>query len=175
MYDKILIVVGKTMSGKTTYVNGYLKERGFNQVKTHTTRPQRKTESNDAYHFETEVNKNGLALREYDMVDGHVAYWVDPSDIEETEHPVIIIDVQGAVELIKYLGKDNVRIAYVNTSDETILKRMRKSKRGKTEDESETMRRYMDDVNQFRKLDLFFTLKGGIDYIDGSYFLGINS
>ena len=109
------------------------------------------------------------------MIDGHVAYWVEPSDIAETEHPVIIIDVQGAVELIKHLGKDNVRIAYVNTSDETILKRMRKSKRGKTEDESETMRRYMDDVNQFRKLDLFFTLKGGIDYIDGSYFLGINS
>lgn len=40
MFDKVLIVVGKTMSGKTYFVNKYLVPKGYNQVITHTTRPK---------------------------------------------------------------------------------------------------------------------------------------
>ena len=60
------------------------------------------------------INQSGLALREYDMIDGHVGYWTTKEDILSTEHPVIIIDIKGAIEITKELGEENVRIAYVN-------------------------------------------------------------
>ena len=63
MFDKVLIVVGKTMSGKTHFVKNYLVPKGYNQVITHTTRPKRITESDNSYFFENEINQSGLALR----------------------------------------------------------------------------------------------------------------
>lgn len=174
MFDKVLIVVGKTMSGKTHFVNNYLVPKGYNQVITHTTRPKRITESNNSYFFENEINQSGLALREYDMIDGHVGYWTTKEDILSTEHPVIIIDIKGAIEITKELGEENVRIAYVNEKDTTILNRINNSDRGNTEDIKESMRRYEDDLIQFEKMDKKFSIQGGYNYMTGEKFLWIN-
>lgn len=152
MTDKVLIVIGKTMSGKTTYVQNELIPQGYTQVITHTTRPRRATESKTAYHFETAVHGETLALREFDMIGGHVAYWTTTADILATPKPVIIIDVQGAIELVRALG-DNAVIRYLNTPNDIIRERLTTSSRGVMEDEQESMRRYADDVMQFAKLD----------------------
>jgi Guanylate kinase len=147
------IIIGKTMSGKTTFVNKHMKPEGYNQVITHTTRPMRPSETSADYHFETDVPTDGsaLALREYDMIDGHVAYWTTVDDIETTVKPVLIIDVQGALEIAKSMS--DVMIFYVNTPDEVIKERLFNSSRGKVEDLAESKRRYDDDVKQFAKLD----------------------
>ena len=152
MIDKVLIVIGKTMSGKTTYVQNELIPRGYTQVITHTTRPRRATESETAYHFETAVHGETLALREFDMIGGHVAYWTTLLDIMATPKPVIVIDVQGALELVRVLG-DNAVVRYINTPNDVIRERLTTSSRGVVEDERESMRRYADDVTQFAKLD----------------------
>ena len=176
MKDKLMIVLGKTMSGKTTYIN-YLKTRGYEQVITHTTRPKRETEDDNAYHFEKEINGNGIALREYDMIDGHVGYWTELDDIFNIDQPVIITDYKGAVELIETLGMSNVRLSYINTSDEVITNRINNSKRGQTEDIKESIRRFEDDKKQFVKLDNFFEEKDldTICFLSGEKFMEINN
>lgn len=173
MFDKVLIVVGKTFSGKTYFVDKYLKNKGYTQVITHTTRPKRETEDENAYYFETEINQNGLALREYDMIDNHVAYWTTKEDIYNTVNPVIIIDIEGAIEIAKTLGAENVRVVYVNELESVIFKRMTKGERS-NENLSESLRRFNDDKKHFEKLDQKFRNLNGYNYMSGEKFLWIN-
>lgn len=151
------IIIGKTMSGKTTFIKEHMLAKGYHQVITHTTRPQRPSEQADAYHFETSVPQTPdvLALREYDMIGGHVAYWTTLADIQATVKPVMIIDVKGAIELCQNIP--DAMIYYLNTPDAVIKERLFNSSRGKTENIAESKRRYNDDVKEFAKLDQYAT------------------
>ena len=49
---RILIICGKTASGKNAVVNELVKKHGYHQVVTYATRPMRKGEKQDiTYHF----------------------------------------------------------------------------------------------------------------------------
>ena len=48
----IIVLVGKTASGKTTVANELCKHHGYKRIVTYTTRPMRKNEVQDVdYHF----------------------------------------------------------------------------------------------------------------------------
>jgi len=155
----LVIVVGKTFSGKSTYVNESLPSY-YHRVKTHTTRPIRPTESGDEYYFDTKEDYEQkkadnlvIAPRDYDTVAGIWSYWFEESDLQG-EKNVVILDLVGAKEAFKQLNNTtNVSVVYLNTTLEEIERRIKESSRGKTEDMSETQRRLASDVEEMAKLD----------------------
>lgn len=171
---KLLIVVGKTMSGKNTLIEQELLPMGYELVRMHTTRPQRPTETADAYHFEQTIDPHGLALREYDMVGGHVGYWTTLADLQRPDSPLIVNDVTGAIALIDAVGVHNAQVIYVDTLDSVIDERVLASERGRSEDITETKRRLADDRYQFRHLDNFFGNQGQNLVMTGGIFKWVN-
>lgn len=113
-------------------------------------------------------------MREYDMIDGHVGYWTTKEDILSLNTLLLLLILRVPIEITKELGEENVRIAYVNEKDTTILNRINNSDRGNTEDIKESMRRYEDDLIQFEKMDKKFSIQGGYNYMTGEKFLWVN-
>lgn len=150
---QVTIVIGKTMSGKDTFVSEAVK-KGYNRVRTGTTRPQRPTENGTEYLFRDEADPNGIAVRTYEMAgENFVSYWVDKDELDKTENPILIIDLQGAIELIQALPDYQFAVYYINTPIKTIQERIQNSERGKTEDKNESYRRLVDDMVEFDQLD----------------------
>lgn len=152
----LTLLVGKTFSGKNTYV----KNSGLNILKTHTTRPVRPTEKGNEYYFETKQNYirktlNGIvfAPREYETAMGTWAYWVELDDIKIAKDPIMIVDLEGAKEIINSQEISDVKVLYINTPVKEIRERIKNSDRGKTENLDETSRRLEDDIKVHQKLD----------------------
>ena len=57
----MLVIIGKTASGKTTLCEKMIKEYGFNPIITYTTRPMRKgEEEGKTYHYITDEESDIL-------------------------------------------------------------------------------------------------------------------
>ena len=165
---KLTIVVGKTFSGKSTLLRKYLKG-GFQIIKTHTTRPVRETENGTEYYFEDNESyqnkkEDGIALaaREYHTVAGLWSYWTELKDIIQYDNPIMILDLEGAKELVKYIAdlrkKDSsfilaYEVLYLNTSLDVIRDRIENSDRGNSESKQESYRRLQSDIDAMYKLD----------------------
>ena len=155
------IVVGKTFSGKSTYVNS-LKD--VKVLKTHTTRSIRPTETGNEYYFENDIpdtkQSNIIGLKTYNTVEGDWSYWFDLHDIPDGQKSVVVLDLLGALEVLQLLQKDsynNIVITYIATPNHEIVKRISSSSRGKTEDIQESLRRLADDLEKFWILDWILT------------------
>lgn len=168
MSNKLTIIVGKTYSGKTTYINK--KFNSSNIVKTHTTRPVRPSELGNEYHFESDElyqlkKENGIVVspREYNTEFGVWSYWVEMEDIEKLQNPVMILDLEGAKQLVNFIIIHNLdldyKVLYINTSLDEINLRINESHRGATEKLSETQRRLKSDIAEHRILDLLVNSK----------------
>lgn len=158
--NKITILMGKSFSGKSTFLEIHNE---YQIVKTHTTRPIRETENGSEYFFEDSDDpstQKQLAKRVYNTVQGLWAYWTSSEDFENLENPIIILDFKGTIELIGGLYEeygdsvlDKISILYLNTPLEELLYRAYNSERGKTEDLNESVRRLLSDTKEFKKLD----------------------
>lgn len=155
------IVVGKTFSGKSTYVNS-LKD--VKVLKTHTTRPIRPTEAGNEYYFENDIpdteQSNIIGFKTYNTVDGDWSYWFDLNDIPDGRKSVVVLDLNGAREVSQLLQKDSyndVVVTYIATPTNQILERISSSNRGQTEDIQESLRRLADDLEKFWVLDWIVT------------------
>lgn len=151
------IVVGKTFSGKSTYVNNL---KGVKVLKTHTTRPIRPTETGDEYYFENGIpdteQSNIIGFKTYNTVEGDWSYWFDLNDIPDGQPSVVVLDLHGALEVSKFLKKDthnDVVVTYIATPTHEIVKRISNSSRGQTENIQESLRRLADDLEKFWVLD----------------------
>lgn len=161
IFDSLTIVMGKTFSGKTNYVESAIKNDNYDRVKTHTTRPKRLTETGDEYYFEDDVDEaNSIALRSYETAQGVWSYWTSLDDFKNKKNPILILDFEGTIELLDYLiGEygdeilNKISILYMNKPLQTIIERANDSARGKSEDPRETLRRLADDIKQFEDLD----------------------
>lgn len=160
---KLTIVVGKTFSGKSTLLREYVKN-GFQIVKTHTTRPVRETENGTEYYFEDnesyqDKKENGvtLAAREYHTVAGLWSYWTELKDIIQYDNPIMILDLEGAKELVKYIADSEFNLSYevlyLNTPLDIIKDRIENSDRGNSESKQESHRRLQSDIDAMYKLD----------------------
>ena len=158
----ILILCGKSASGKDTILNDLVKDKFVQKIISHTTRPKRGNESNgvdyffvsDEY-FKDMMNQGKFfQTREYKTcVAGKEDIWyygsarVDPTKVNYGT----IVDIQGAKDYIKEYGKENVYVVYVDASDATREKRARHRP---SFDQTEWDRRLKDDNEKFNLMEI---------------------
>ena len=139
----LLILIGKTCSGKTTVVEE-LERNGFERVVTYTTREMRDGETPDVdYHFLTdeEFDKKvedgsiDMGIRSYTMADGKkVRYGYGMNDATAQYFPKVIILTPDVVEEVKRkLGK-NCKCCYLYANESTIGRRL--EQRGDSREEA---------------------------------------
>lgn len=150
----MILILGKTASGKTTIVNKLVKEYGFNKIVTYTTRPIRKGEINGVdYHFISEKDflskiKNGFFAewKVYFAKQGTWYYGSSFSDIvNANEKSILIITPDGLRELKEKYNFKTFSI-YIDCNKSIIEQRL--INRGDLPDEAK--RRYAADCKDFK-------------------------
>ena len=160
----IIVLVGKTASGKTTVANELCKYHGYKRIVTYTTRPMRENEVQDVdYHFISDEQFNKMVenneFTEYKRYNTVHGVWSYGSIITlEQEYSddcyVIILTPQGLKDLSKKISR---YIAfYLNVGFESQLERLKK--RG--DEEQQIIKRLKNDDKDFENV---------LDIVDYSY------
>ena len=158
--NKILIIVGKSSSGKNTVMDELVENYGLVNLVSHTTRPPRPNESNgyDYYFINKKdfINMNNKDLfvetREYKVntENGNDIWHYGLSklelDVTTILNKIVILDLKGMKELAEYVGRDNLFVVYLDCDSDTRIDRM--IKRGGMTDE-EISRRFRADELDF--------------------------
>lgn len=147
----LIILVGPTMSGKTTLMNELVKDERVEKLITHTTRPMRKGEVNgEDYFFHNSCinSRNTLALREYEAINNENkkekwSYWINKKDIKKDKTQVIVLDPKGVEDIQK--TEKNIHIILLNPDPRVIDSRIKHSDRS-GENINETRRRLNSDL-----------------------------
>lgn len=158
----LVVITGKTCSGKDTVVKNLVKQ-GFKKIVTYTTRPKRKFEVDGKdYHFISEEDfKNKikqdffLEWTEYKVSGGRTWFYGSPrSPILEknnSKNAVIILNPNGVDKLFT-LGREkkiSYKIIYIKSNRETIEARSKHRK----DDKREFNRRIEADEADFCAMD----------------------
>lgn len=154
----ILILCGKSASGKDTILNDFIQDGFVHKIVSYTTRPKRTGEVNGIdYNFVTErqfidMMNEGLFFqtRQYNTnVNGHLNTWYYGSkkvEIDKNIHFGCIVDMGGVRDYVNAYGKENVFVVYIDAPDE--IRKHRCIQRGSF-DETEWNRRLEDDTIKF--------------------------
>ena len=152
----MIVLVGKTCSGKDTIQKELLK-RGLHSVVSYTTRPPRPGEiEGEAYHFISkedffERRKEGFFAETTCYNVAHDDLWYYGSAVEDlTQDKVIIVNPNGLRQL-RYLKSLHPVAFYLSVSDEAIQKRL--IQRG--DDAEEAARRFKEDQSDFAFIEPF--------------------
>lgn len=152
----MLILIGKSASGKDTITNKLIKDYGFKKLITYTTRPMRKGEVEGVtYHYisdEDFLNKvnNGFFAewKKYKTTQGVWYYGSAIEDYAKSDNNTVIILTPDGVRDIKKLGFKDIKIFYIFSDKGTIKKRL--SIRGDNPDE--VIRRMEKDDEDFKDI-----------------------
>ena len=154
----MLILCGRTLSGKDTIVNELLNH-GYKRITTYTTRPMRKGEKqNVTYHFISEDEfkqkiEDGF-FAEYKTYNTEFGVWYYGTALEDLEraddNAVIILTPQGYRDVKDKLLSNNVTCIYIYASNSTLKKRL--LKRG--DDPKEADRRMHHDNQDFKGFEM---------------------
>lgn len=177
----VKIIIGKTFSGKTTFMNRMIEKGLCNPVIWTTTRPIRDGEVDGVdYYFEDDEylnldNKPDYIIESYNVFqDGESKTWrysLFLEDLLTIDNPVVIIDINKLTTIIDYLDNEqkDFNIVYIDTPEEEILHRVVDSDRS-GEELLETMRRLLDDTRKYidieEKLDKWALSQYTIKYIE---------
>lgn len=167
-----VVLVGKSGGGKDRILKE-LKERFFYiPIISYTTRPMREGEEQGReYNFVSKkyfedmiANESFIEYRTYNtLVNGVPDVWYygvlkntnyclgKLDELYNYYNRVIILDLQGAKDFIKYAGKDNTKVIYIECDDE--IRKERAKSRGSF-DETEWNRRLADDNEKFSEENL---------------------
>ena len=152
----ILILIGKTASGKTL-IKEELVKRGFVGITTYTSRPIRKGEKQGiTYHYISEdefkqkiQDRFFVEWKSYDTAEGIWYYGTALEDLEKAvDNSVIILTPDGFREVKDRLG-DGVFSLYIYANNSTIKKRLKS--RGDNKEEAE--RRFEKDNIDFKGVE----------------------
>lgn len=152
----MLIIVGKTASGKDTIVKELVSKHGFKKVVTYTTRPMRKKEIPEVtYHYITEqeflekVQKGFFA--EYKAYKTEEGIWYYGSALQDytnaDEKRVIILTPSGLKDVLKL--KIEFSSVYMYANQTTIKHRL--AERGDRKEEAD--RRLKQDNIDFKGVE----------------------
>lgn len=153
----MVIIMGKTSSGKDTVVNELITKHGFRKCVTYSTRPMRDGEKQDiTYHFITEddfkqkIRENFFAeYKSYDTEFGIWYYGVALEDVENADDKtVIILTPDGYRDIIKKV-KNKPKSIYIYANNSTIKERL--INRG--DDPKESQRRLEHDNIDFKGVE----------------------
>lgn len=153
----MVILTGKTCSGKDTIAKKLIIEHEYKRVVTYTTRPPRKREVNGKdYHFISDeyfkylIEHNFFAeWKSYETVEGTWYYGTAWEDLENAEDDtLVILTPDGYRDVCKKLNKKPVCI-YIYANNSTIKKRL--TSRG--DDEKEAKRRLKQDNKDFKDFE----------------------
>lgn len=160
---KIFVLMGYTSSGKSTITEEVSKQLDIPILVTHTSRPKREGESDNAYHF---VNNqffdnnmdNFLEQREYQVYDGSIwKYGLYKDELMNKPYSLLIVDRKGYETLCDTIGKNKLISIFIQVPIEEL--RRRHSLRGDNYDEFN--RRLADDINRFKGFVYDYTIING--------------
>lgn len=153
----MIVLVGKTASGKDTICNGMM-DRGYKKLVTYTTRPIRQGEIPDVtYHYITKEEFEKLIEEgffvEYTYYDVHNGErWYYGSALEDyakaDDKTIAILNPYG-VKALKEKDVKNITYIYIRSNLQTIKKRL--LKRGDNINEAD--RRISADNEDFKNLE----------------------
>lgn len=146
----MILLIGKTASGKDTILNEIVKQ-GYKKLVTYTTRPMRSGEAEGInYHY---ISKEDFLSKEhngffaettsYNVATGET--WYYGSDLEDFNMDKVMIVNPDGVKRISKIKSLNPVVFYIQADEEVIRKRL--LKRGDDKDESE--RRIVSDDRDF--------------------------
>ena len=152
----IVVLVGKTASGKTTIANELCKHHGYERIITYTTRPMRENEVQDVdYHFISDKQFNKMVennefteYKRYNTAHGVWSYGSIITSEQELSDDcyVIILTPQGLRDLSKKVSR---YIAfYLDVGFESQLERLKK--RG--DEEQQIIKRLENDDKDFENV-----------------------
>lgn len=153
----MLVLIGKTTSGKTTIRDKLVNEHDWKEIVTYTTRPMRDGEKQDVtYHFisqeefKEKINNGFFAeWKSYITNEGIWYYGTAKEDIKSADdQTVIILTPDGVRDILS--NELDVSIIYVYSNMTTIYKRL--NMRGDKRDEIE--RRVATDNIDFKGAEL---------------------
>lgn len=157
----MIVLLGKTASGKDTILNELVKKNNYKKLITYTTRPMRKGEIQDkTYHFisdeeflKKKENGDFLECNEFDTVEGVWRYGSAKEDyLNADENTIIILTPSGFNALKLWIARNDINLdvisIFIYANDETI--RYRLKKRGDKKEEAE--RRIKADRKDFKGL-----------------------
>lgn len=133
MYNRPIILIGKSGSGKTTVTNYLVDNFNYHQITTYTSRPRRECEPVDAYHFISnekfnELKDSSFFAEYYEKMlnDGEaIQYGSAKSDYENLDSQnIIILTPDGMRNAIKSIGVMNVSVIYLKASDNVLRERL---------------------------------------------------
>lgn len=151
----MIILLGKTASGKDTIQQFLINNFGYKKLTTYTTRPMRKGEKQDInYHFISEEEfkekiSHGFFLEHkvYHTEFGDWYYGSAKKDYKKADNKtIVILTPQGYLDLLWKCKSITHDAIYIKCSIEEIKKRL--LQRGDNEKESE--RRILSDINDFQ-------------------------
>lgn len=166
----IIVLVGKTASGKTTVANELCKNHYYKRIITYTTRPMRDNEVQDVdYHFISDEQFNRMVennefteYKRYNTAHGVWSYGSVITSEQELSDDcyVIILTPQGLQDLSKKMSQ---YIAfYLNVSFESQLERLKK--RG--DEEQQIIKRLQNDAKDFENV---------LDIVDYNFYTDVLS
>lgn len=152
----VLILIGKSASGKDTIQDKLTKEHGYSPIVSTTSRPIRDGEIDGVnYHyvprdiFEKRIRDGRfIEFRSYDtLVKGKPDTWYyGVEKMTLTGKNVAVLDIDGTRAFIEHYGKDNCNVIYIDADDR--IRKERAMMRGSF-DETEWNRRLAADVKDF--------------------------
>lgn len=155
MNKKIICILGKSSTGKSTFYN-FLKEHfNFNFIILHTSRESRPNEIDGVdYFFISKLEFSYLiSLDEFLTVNifNNWYYGISKNSITDDNINIVVIDPAGFLKLRDFYGKENVIGIYITAPLFTRVIRYIKREGGKFK--FELVRRFLADYKDFKKID----------------------
>ena len=159
----LIILVGKSGSGKDYFFNYALKNYPLSPIILHTTRPMRKGEiDGKTYHFVTMDELNSLEeknllieRRDYNTVHGIWSYATSSKENDIVNKNYITINTWDGVKKFKNYYEPSLIIPiYISVRDDILLERAINRERTTNQDYLELCRRFIADSKDFTENDL---------------------
>lgn len=159
---KLITLTGTSACGKDSLLNKVLESnKNIKPIISVTTRPKREGETDGGeYKFitleeltELYNNEELIEIREYNTKHGMWYYGItkDSIDVDSDDIYIVIVDVQGVVQLRQYLNSlksDNIKVesVFINCSGkERMFRSLTREQNLNDEQIAEICRRYLDD------------------------------